>query len=284
MTLKERLTSSDHTFTRAELKIVQALLENYPAAGLESARTLAQRANVSDPTVLRLAAKLGFSGYPALQKELLSELETSTSSPLKLMALRQGVRENRDDVYINYVTSMTEQMAGLAQTHVSQNLEMAVDLIANPRNRVFCLGGRFSRFIAAMLHAHLIQLRPETYLLGGSSSDLTDSLIDIGKHDVLVVYDYRRYQNETIGFARDAAALGATVILFTDSWRSPIAEYASVIFSAPVESISPFDTMVPCLAQMEALVAVLMNRLYERSKVRIEKIDRLRHERMITLD
>ena len=45
-------------FTPAEMRVVQVLLEEYPIAGLGTVASLAKRAGVSDPTVVRLVLKL----------------------------------------------------------------------------------------------------------------------------------------------------------------------------------------------------------------------------------
>jgi DNA-binding MurR/RpiR family transcriptional regulator len=98
---------------------------------------------------------------------------------------------------------------------------------------------------------------------------------------VLVVYDYRRYQDSVVQFARAAHQLGARVVLFTDEWRSPIASFAdAVLVSLLVPSASPFDTKVPVLAQTEAIVAALVQRLPDRAKARLKRIEALRAGRV----
>src|SRR3546814_13794420 len=88
------------------------------------------------------------------------------------------------------------------------------------------------------------------------SSDVCSSdLLDIGKRDTLIVFDYRRYQTDVVEFARQAEARGAHVVLFTDPWMSPIAEIADVVIIASVEVDSPYDSLAPAVAQIEALVA-----------------------------
>ena len=72
-----------------------------------------------------------------------------------------------------------------------------------------------------------------------------------------------------------AKARGARVVLFTDIYASPLRELADLVISAPVESISAFDTMVPALAQVEALIAALTLRTTDLED-RLEGIDKLR--------
>jgi DNA-binding MurR/RpiR family transcriptional regulator len=166
----------------------------------------------------------------------------------------------------------------------SAGFDRAVDLAADPALSVHCLGGRFSGYLAGMLWSHLKQLRPGCHWVNGARADQVDALVDLGRRDLVIVYDYRRYQLDTIRFARAAARQGAKIVLFTDPWASPIAGVADVILTAPVESLSPFDTMVPALAQNEALIAALTTRLSGKSRGRIEKMEALRRAASVTED
>ncbi len=149
---------------------------------------------------------------------------------------------------------------------------------------MLCLGGRFSRYLAGILHRCIQHLRPGTELIDGTAADLVDRLADIGPRDVLVVYDYRRYQADIVRFAEQASARGARVILFTDRWKSPIAQLAEVCLTVPIETSSPFDTMVTPLAQTEAVVAGLTARLGSTWRVRVETIERVRADNHMALD
>lgn len=66
------------------------------------------------------------------------------------------------------------------------------------------------------------------------------------------------------------------MVLFTDIYDSPLREFADLIISAPVESPSPFDTLVPTMAQVEALIASLVARMDGQLDERLEGIDHLR--------
>jgi DNA-binding MurR/RpiR family transcriptional regulator len=164
--------------------------------------------------------------------------------------------------------------AGAAESAVSSTYERAVDLIMDAR-QVNVLGGRFSRHVAAMLAGYLMQFRSGVSGLGALSAESFDALIDISKRDVLVVFDYRRYQANIVEFTRQASERGVRVILFTDPWLSPISAFADLTLTCPVEVDSPYDSLVGAVAQMEALVAQVvaresgtMNRMEDLEQVR----------------
>lgn len=282
VTIRDLLVSSRTRFTGAEVKIMRELLANYPAAGLGTAGRLAREAGVSDPTVVRFVTKLGFGGYPAFQQSLLSEVEAQMASPLTMFD-RRSVDFAEDPCRATMWAAVAAVEANLA-TVPRADISAAIALIGDPKARVFCLGGRFSRYLAAILQAHLFQLRTGTFLLAGTAADLSDTLADLSSRDVLVVFDYRRWQTDIVAFSEQAASQGARVVLLTDPWRSPISSFAKVVLASPVDSASPFDTMVPALALIEGLIAVMTTQASEAARARITVVERFRTANRVTLD
>lgn len=283
MAIRDRLTDGTVTFTRSELKIVRYLLSNYPAAGLNTVAHIAAAAGVSNPTVVRFANKMGFDGYQEFQSTLLNEVQERMSSPLSMLDARRPSLQ-QDNFYQHFLRASIHALESSMQMLPSEDFEAAVNFAADTGLRAHCLGGRFSGFLAGLLWAHMKQLRAETKWINGAQADQVDQLVDLGKRDVLFVYDYRRYQIDTIRFARQAASQGARIVLFTDRWISPISEFASVTLTAPVDTVSPYDTMVPAIAQTEALIAALTARIADQSRTRIERLESLRRSYGVTED
>lgn len=274
-TVRELVRRSIGDLTPAERKVARVLLAAYPIAGLEKVAQLAERAQVSAPTVMRFVNKLGFDGYPQFQRALREELQATMSSPLALYQRRplpsesDGILESSLRVFVR---NLEATFAGLPPSE----FDAVVDLLADRRRRILCTGGRFSQILAYYLYAHLHMLRPGTRLIGAGLSPRMDELIDVGRRDVLVVFDYRRYQEDTIQLARQAADRGATIVLLTDPWLSPIAEVARHVLPASVEAPSPFDSLVGGTAVVEGLVAGLVERKGETTRDRLEALERLR--------
>ncbi|WP_415182338.1 MurR/RpiR family transcriptional regulator [Phaeovulum sp.] len=283
MTIRDRLTDGSVPLTRSDLKVARTLLSNYPAAGLNTVAHLAQAAGVSGPTVVRFVGRLGFEGYPDFQRALLGEVQERMSSPLSMMNAGKGAVAP-DNIYLESMRSAGHAVETTMSMVPSASFDKAVELAIDPSLSVHCIGGRFSGYLAGMLWSHLKQLRPGCHWVQGARSDQVDALVDLGRRSLVIVYDYRRYQIDTVQFARTAAAQGAKIVLFTDPYASPIAGVADVILTAPVESLSPYDTMVPALAQTEALIAALTLRQASKSRRRIEQMEALRHASSVTED
>ncbi|HEX2526097.1 MAG TPA: MurR/RpiR family transcriptional regulator [Geminicoccus sp.] len=283
MPLRDQLTQAGLSLTPSEAKIVQVLLSDYPVSGLGTATSLARRAGVSDPTVVRLVVKLGYEGFHHFQSKLLEELEARLHSPLLMMEAKRHAASDRSLPQL-YLDSVLRRVDETRAATPAQTYDHATRLIRATKGQVVLLGGRFSRNIASMFSSYLEQFRPGVHDLGVLAPVDFDRLIDLGKRDLLVVFDYRRYQSDVIRFARQAAERGVTIMLFTDPWRSPIAEVAEVVLVAPIEADSPYDTMAPAVAQMEAVLAHAVATMDETVRRRIEAIEKIRHANAVTID
>jgi DNA-binding MurR/RpiR family transcriptional regulator len=284
MAIRDRLTDGSVQLTPSDLKVARALLADYPAAGLNTVAQLAALAGVSGPTVVRFVARLGFDGFPDFQKALLVEVQARMNSPLAMIDAGKASAVPQEQIYREVIGSCVSMLETTATMVTAADFETAARLLTDPALRLHFIGGRFSGYLAGMLWAHLRHLRSDCHLVSGIKSDQIDSLIDIGRRDLVIAFDYRRYQIDTIQFVTAAADRGAQVVLFTDPWASPLAARAKVVVAAPVEGPSPFDTMVPALAQVEALIAAITTRLSGTSRARIAEIEALRRSSGITED
>jgi DNA-binding MurR/RpiR family transcriptional regulator len=259
-TVRDRLMGAAGGFSNAELKVVRTLLSNYPAAGLTTISRLAKAADVSDPTVIRLASRLGYDGFGDMQAALLAEVEAHMRSPLTLQPAQVPQAEN---VYQEFLQATLARCDEGAKGTATADYVRATALLADPRLRLLCLGGRFSRFIAGILQRCLHHLRPGTELLDGSAADISDRLADVDKRHLLIVFDYRRYQSDTVAFARQ--------------------EFADLTLTARTDTASPFDTLVTPLLQVEAVVAGLAGALEADWPDRVAALEAIRSQNHITL-
>lgn len=284
MAIRDRLTDGSVQLTPSDLKVARVLLADYPAAGLNTVAQLAALAGVSGPTVVRFVSRLGFDGFPDFQKALLGEVQARMNSPLAMIDAGKAAAVPQEQIYQEVIRSCVTMLETTSGMVPAADFETAARLVTDPALRLHCIGGRFSGYLAGMLWQHLRQLRADCHMVSGNRPDRVDSLIDIGRRDLIIAFDYRRYQTDTIQFVTAATERGAQVILFTDPWASPLAAKAKVVLAAPVEGPSPFDTMVPALAQIEALIAAITMRLSATSRGRIAEIEALRSLSGITED
>lgn len=273
-TLRDLITDAGLELTPAERKVIRALLDHYPRNGLGPMSRLAEHAGVSDPTIVRLVKKLGFSGYADFQEALLSDMDHRLRSPSAQLQPRSHLQKG--DAWSHYLEGSHRALVDTHALTQPEDIRILVEWLLDTRHQVHCFGGRFSSFLAHYLLNHLRLLRPGCFALE-DNAQLPDRVFDVQRQDVVLVFDYRRYQSRTLRLTSAVKSRYARVVLFTDIYASPLREMADLIISAPVESVSAFDTMVPALAQVEALIACLTLRSPDLAD-RLEGIDTLRGE------
>ncbi len=167
-TLLERLRKARPEFTGREQKIATALETGYPHAGLQSATALGLRVGVSAATVVRFAAKLGYSGYPELQRELREEVEARLSTPLQRLdqSARPEILAQSGDDLIGRTLEIS--LTALTRTFGSMDrrtIEAMAATISGCKGRIFVLGEKKGRAIALYLYAQLTLCMPRVTLL-----------------------------------------------------------------------------------------------------------------------
>lgn len=262
--------------TPTERKPARLLLANYPVVGLEPLARFASRAEVSHPSILRFIAKLGFDGYAAFQAALRTELEARLESPLTKRHEDGTEAPEQADYLDRFAEAARENIRHSVAALPRAEFEGVLELLGDRRNAVYLLGGRFTDPVATYAYMHLRVLRPGVNHVSGPPVSWPEYLLDMDRRAVLVVFDIRRYQEDVVRFARDAAERGARVVLVTDQWLSPIANVAAHVLPARIEVPSSWDSVAAITTLVEALIAELNNRTWTRLKDRIRDLERLR--------
>ena len=255
MTVAERIREGLGRCSPAERRVGRILLSDYPAAGLDTVARLADRAETSGPTVLRFLSRLGFDGFGDLQEALRGEIAERTASPLSILTAEPAVPP--DDTLLGRAQSvLPAATAHTLELLPPDEVETAVRLLSDRRYRVSADGGRFTRLLAEYLVLHLMQVRGDSRLLPTQPLSRTDVLLDIGRRDVLVLFDFRRYEPATRALAEECAEAGAKIVLVTDRWLSPVSGIADAVLPVQVDAVAAaYDSLVPALAVVEVLVA-----------------------------
>ena len=273
-TVSDVIAANFTALTRAEKQLAETLLDNYPVSGLGSITTVAENAGVSTPTVARMVQKLGFRGFPDFQARLHQELEATISNPISkhdrwaTNAPGTHILNRFADATINNLRSTLAQME-------TQDFDGAAALIADPRRRIYLIGGRITRTLADYVFTHLQVIRAGVTLIASGSSPWPHYVLDMKKGDVLVVFDIRRYEQELETLAKAARSRGAEIILFTDQWSSPVAKSAAKVFRVHIEAPSAWDSSVVTLFTVEALIEAVQSSIWAETRDRMKALESL---------
>jgi DNA-binding MurR/RpiR family transcriptional regulator len=262
-TIVEKLREGLDGFPATERRVAHQLLAEYPVAGLQSATDLARAVAVSAPTVLRLVGRLGFGSYMDFQRSLRDELSAQLSSPLAKqpppVRRSRGGTEAPLPAHAEFSNAI---LANLQETFASVppgEFAGVVQLLSDPRARIHLIGGRFTDALALYLSVQLRILRPGVRHLQEQESNWRDQLLDMGKRDVLVMFDIRRYQPSLQRLAHAA----------------PIVRVATHVLSARIAVPSVWDSSTALMALSEWLLAEVSRQGWDKSRRRIEELEQM---------
>ncbi len=272
LTIAERIQSGLDALTRAERQLAHAILDNYPASGLGPLSALARDAGVSGPTVLRMVQKLGFGGYPDFQAELREELRAKVTGPI---AKHDTWAEAAPSGHI--LNRFTEAVIDNIRHSLAQiepeAFDAACTLIADTERKVHIVGGRITHTLAEYLYLHMQVIRAGVTHIRSTSNTWPHDLLDAAEGDVFVIFDMRRYENNTLKLAEMARARGARIVLFTDQWRSPIHTLSDVCISSRIVAPSAWDSMAAPLLLVETVIAAVQGLLWEDTRRRMQSLE-----------
>ena len=257
----------------SERRAAQTLIANYPLIGLKTVAEFSQQAGVSSPTILRFVAGSASRTIPNSRRPCRTSLPRSCNRPSRAAdrhqpSPRRGFRRSRRGDARQHPRDVPAYLEQADRRHR--------DAACRPRRKAFLVGGRFTDPIARYMAAHLTMIRPNVFHLAGQESNWRDRLIDMGKRDVLLIFDIRRYQDSLVRFAEKAHQRGVQIVLFTDQWLSPIARFARHVIAGRTAVPSPWDSSAALFVVAEALIGELTRQLEADSARRIREMENLR--------
>ncbi|SFP17978.1 MurR/RpiR family transcriptional regulator [Tranquillimonas alkanivorans] len=270
--VKQMIRSSMETLTPSERQLADVLLRDYPVAGLQSITRLASAAGVSTPTVIRMARKLGFDGFPDLQERLREEVSEQIKKPISKRDPWQ-TRAGDEHVLNLFGRAVSENLHHTLDRLDPEVFDRVAALLADTSRDVYLVGGRITRSNADYLFNHLQIIRPNVTLLSQSANVWPQYLLDMDARSILIVFDIRRYESDLQKLARLAADRGCDIVLFTDQWGSPVGKVTDLVFNAQVEAPSSWDSTIAIMLIVEALVAEVQTARWEESRERIEELE-----------
>ena len=273
-TVSDMITAGYESMTRAEKQLANSLLDNYPVSGLGSITTVAEAAGISTPTVVRMVQKLGFRGFTEFQSRLHQELEATISNPI---TKHERMAPNAPGAHIlnRFADAVMNNMRQSLGAIDPADFDAAAKLIGDRKRSVYLAGGRITGALAEYFFTHLQVIRPGVTRMTTSPSGWPHYVLNMNKGDVLILFDIRRYERELEALAKTASEVGAEIVLFTDSWGSPIGKNARHAFRLHIEAPSAWDSSVVTLLVVEALIEAVQSAHWDKTRERMSMLESL---------
>lgn len=242
-------------FSKGKKRIGQFILENYDKAAFMTAAKLGETVSISESTVVRFAADLGYEGYPSMQKALQEMIRSKLTSVQRIEVSNDRLGDQ--DVLATVVQSDIEKLRISLEGIDRDEFSRVVDAIVNAKH-IYILGVRsaaalsdFLTFYFNMIFSNVRQVKTTL------ASEMFEQLLRVGPEDVVIGMSFPRYSTRTVRgmeFARDQ---GATVVAITDSELSPLYDTASLRLLAKSDMASFVDSLVAPLSIINALIVAV---------------------------
>ncbi len=260
------------TFSKGQKLIANYILHSYDKAAFMTASKLGQTVKVSESTVVRFAAELGYDGYPAMQRALQEMIRNKLTSIQRIEV--SDDRIGSQDILSMVMHSDMEKLRMTLEQIDRSHFDGAVQDIVRAR-RIYILGVRSASAISTFLAFYFNLIFDNVTLVSVSSaSEIFEQLLRVGPEDVVVGASFPRYSKRTVKAMEFARDRGAQVIAITDSETSPLAATAQRLLLAKSDMVSFVDSLVAPLSLVNALiVAIAREKKQELSK----NLERLEH-------
>ena len=271
------INSFEGKLTDADQELISIILGEPSEAVYLSSAELASKAAVHASTVVRLARKLGFDGFPDMRQKLRQDVEFKKNSSDKIRQRIDLIEKGSN--LSDLIESEIAAIAAISNT-VSQNqIDEVVNKIYKAKS-IFIVG----RGSAAPLITHFerrlrrsgIQCRVALNL---QRRDLAEQLIGIQKGDAIVVFGFQSINSLPSGYSsliESAKSIGAHSIAIGDSTILTARPKPDIVLSVsrPKEGVMQLRS-----GPMLICEALAMTLLHKKSKKAVRGVESLEHLR-----
>ena len=244
-----------NTFSKGQKRIAAFILESYDKAAFMTASRLGRKVGVSESTVVRFAAELGYDGYPDMQKSLQKMIRNRLTSVQRIEVTNDRIGDQ--DLVSMVLQSDMEKIRLTLEELDRDAFDHAVKAIVSAK-RIYIIGVRSSAAIASFLGFYFNLIFDNVVnVTAGTASEMFEHLLRVGEDDVVIGVSFPRYSSRTVqamSFARDRKA---TTVAITDSEASPLAPICKYTLKARSDMASFGDSLVAPLSLVNALLVAV---------------------------
>ena len=273
-TFEGRLTASDRA-------ILSTIISDPSGAVYLSAAQLAEKAQVHASTVVRLANKLGFNGYPELRARVRLEVAADPAATERRQQRYDSIEHGSNLALLveSEIAALNSVLSSVPQAQIND----ATEMLAAARS-IYTVGRGSAAPLVAHLDRRLRRLGFATNVaLNTQRRDLGEKLMGLGAGDVVLVFAFQVPESLPAGYAglmQHAAQVGARSIVISDSTGPTLRPRADLTLSVtrPDEGVMQLRTgpMIVC----EALAMTLAHLNPERAVAGLEALEVLRQNLM----
>jgi len=268
--LESRIRACYESLPGSEASVADVLLNHPGRLATHTATELAADAGVSKAAVTRLIQRLGYASHAAARNE--ARLARQWGAPLYLQS-DAPLGEGRKAAYAEHVAADQQSLAHTLHGLDEAALQGSVRALSGAR-RVVVLGFRNSAWLALYARIQLGLLRPAVDLAPLPSQTLAESLVGLGRGDVMLAVGMRRRVPGFAAAIEAARAEGVRIVLLTDPTGVADVPGANWTLGCHCRGAAMFDTYVAAVSVINFLAAQVAAELGPAARQRLQGVER----------
>ena len=267
------LARGSNKFSKGQRIIAKYILSNYDKAAFMTAGKLGRIVGVSESTVVRFAAELGYDGYPSMRKALQEMIRNRLTSVQRIEVAKSMIDDT--DLIKSIIGSDMQNLQATMDILEQDSFNMLVDSIMEAKN-IYIVGMRTSTSLSTFLGLYLNLLRGSVNVVHDTAaSEIYEQIIRIGQGDLFIGISFPRYSSHTVDAMQFAKKMGAKTAAITDSSASPLNGIADVCLHAKSDMVSFLDSLVAPMSLINAIIVAVGIRNKERVSETFERLEKI---------
>lgn len=263
--------NSMKSFSKGQRRIAAYILEAYDKAAFMTASALGKIADVSESTVVRFAAQLGYEGYPEMQKALQNVVRSRLTSVQRMDVSADHI--GRADIPAAVMQADAEHIRTTMDRLDRNAFEGAVEAISNAR-RVYIMGVRSSSALAYFLGHYLKYILDDVRVITSTANgEALDHVVRVSPQDVAIAITFPRYCTSTHTAVQCCGQAGAKTIAITDGPASPVSQCVDYLLVAQSDMASIVDSLVAPMSLINALIVAVAGRRRQETEDIFKKLE-----------
>ena len=260
--------------TGKKRQVAKYILDNYVEASFLTAAQLAERVQVSEPTVIRLACDLGFRGFPELKDALQAEVQAQLTT---VQRLRRARRKSSKAPAIRSLIAEGENLDLLLHSLDVRTLKRVAKRMIDAK-KVIVIGYKMSSVLASYLSMALKKSIDNTVAITEATGRFQEELVFAGPESVVVAVSFPRYTAAVVRDFRQARKMGIQTVAITDSDLSPLVEHADHFLLVPCRAVSYVDAFGAAIGLLGAIATQVSVMTEDQLVERLAEVERLWEE------
>lgn len=224
ITVIEVIKDHYNSFSKMHVQIADYVMANFVDVAFMNINELSEATGVSAATITRFVKRIGYSSFNEFQTaiKLMAKKEIVPVKEFKYYVKEEPVK----NILYDQIQDSIEALNKVYSESIDEALKSASEHLGKAR-KIYIIASRSSFSMAYYCYFSLKRIQENVYLIENRNDDLSIRLQYVTKDDALLAIGYPLYTKFTINITKFFASRGCNVVCLTDSFRSPLAEYAN---------------------------------------------------------